>query len=88
MPMNEASKFITICEVLREINDLVQEDTELNKNIRSKLSTAEKMAKRMSRKLVEYNQEVFKNWWDENPDYKADLERRLSTFYIIDETEK
>jgi len=43
------------------------------------------MAKRMSGKLVEYNQEVFKDWWERNPDYARDMARRLSERYIVEE---
>lgn len=83
MTMRGSSKHYTICEVLREINDLHQEDTEHDKMIRNKLSLAEKMAKRMSKKLLEYNKEVYKDWWERNPDYEEDINRRLSNTYCV-----
>jgi hypothetical protein len=46
------------------------------------LVEAEGMAKRMSTALAEYNQKWDAGWWEKNPDYKADLERRLSTRYV------
>jgi len=52
---NPMSKFRTVCEVLREINDLCQKDSKQDKVIRKKLAEAEKMAKSMALKLEWYN---------------------------------
>lgn len=82
MTMRGSNKERTICEVLREINDLCQADIEENQIIRSKLYEAERMAKKMAKKLLEYNQEIFKDWWDNNPDVKQKLEKRLNENYI------
>lgn len=73
----------TLCEVLREINDLHQGDSETDKIIRNKLVLAEKMAKKMSRKLLEYNKSVFKDWWDNNPDHEEKILRRLNKSYLV-----
>jgi len=62
----------TICEVLREIWDIHPDE-----KTRTLLQEAEDMAKRMALKLLQYNKEVFRDWWEENPDYEADLNRRL-----------
>lgn len=71
----------TICEVLRKINDELQ-GTAKHKKVLPLLIEAEGMAKRMSKKLVEYNKGVFKGWWADNPEYEADVRRRLDEHYI------
>lgn len=80
--MNFASHSRTICEVLREINDLHQGDSEHDRITRAKLFEAQKMAKRMSNKLIDYNKEVFAEWWEENPDYEEDLRKRVDSGYL------
>jgi hypothetical protein len=84
MSMRNASHERTICEVLREINDLHQSDSTHDKVIRQKLSEAEKMAKRMSLKLLEYNKEVYKDWWASNPEYEKRLRARLEEGYKVE----
>ena len=87
MTMRAAYPRRTICEVLREINDLVQEDDDVHKIIRRKLALCELMAKKMQRKLVEYSGKEHNDWWKENPDRKKDLEKRMSEKYITEEPE-
>ncbi len=76
--MRMASNRRTICEVLREANDLSQD----RPDVRKLLAEAQDMAKRMSRKLLEYNKEVFTDWWADNPDYEADVLRRIDENYL------
>jgi len=83
MSLRGAANVRTICEVLREINDLHQGISLQDKLIRKKLFEAENMAKRMSEKLVEYNKKVYAGWWKKNQDYASDLKRRLNIKYII-----
>ena len=71
----------TLCEVLREINDATQ-GSALHPVVLPKLREAEKMAKKMAGKLVEYNKDIFSDWWAKNPDYEADIQKRLSQTYI------
>lgn len=78
--MRESHDYRTICEVLREINDLAQH----NLTIRKLLVEAQDMAKRMSRKMAEYNKSWDRDWWDRNPDKAADIERRLSKDYLCE----
>jgi hypothetical protein len=85
MSMRDASNARTVCEVLREINDLVQGRNSNDKAIRKLLSEAETMAKKMSYKLLEYNQEVFKDYWQENPDKEKDLKIRMNKHYLTGE---
>jgi len=82
MSIRGASKQRTICEVLREINDLHQGGSAVDKEVRRLLAEAEDMGKRMSKKLKEYNKEVYRGWWDKNPDYEKDLDRRMNEKYI------
>lgn len=83
MTMRGAANQITICEVLREINDLHQENSEHDNIIRQKLFVAETMAKKMSNKLLQYNKRVFAGWWKRNKNYEKTLRKRLNKRYII-----
>jgi len=83
--MKHACASRTICEVFREIADLHQDrHAKHDKVVRKKLSECESMAKRMSRKLKEYNKHYDADWWEKNPDYEKDLDRRLNTNYIAE----
>lgn len=46
--------------------------------LKEKLKEIHNMCKRMTHKLYEYNKEFDKDWWEDNPDYEADLKRRLN----------
>jgi len=78
---NPMSKFRTVCEVLREINDLVQKDSKRDKVIRKKLAEAEKMAKRMSLKLEWYNKNFIQEEFEKNEDAEKDYKRRKKKDY-------
>lgn len=90
---NDASMRRTICEVIREINDLHQgigvhpAETSSSKlhdeQVRALCREAQDMGKRMARKLLEYNKAVFRDWWAANPDFEADLRRRMDKDYLI-----
>jgi hypothetical protein len=71
----------TLCEVLREIND-ISKGNELHDKIFSKLQECETMAKKMSRKLRQYSREWDKDWWEKNSDYEADVIKRENETYI------
>jgi len=73
----------TVCEVLRDINDLHQEQTEHDKKVRVMLMDAEDMCKRMSEQLYKYNKKIFAGWWKRNPDFEKKLKNRLSERYCI-----
>ena len=62
MSMNNVSGWRGPCEVLREINDLVQYDKELNRTIRTKLAEAEALAKEMSIELVKFIPDYHLRW--------------------------
>lgn len=81
MSLKFSSEKITICENLRRINDILQ-GKDVHKDILPILKECETMAKKMARKLYEYNKEFDKDWWEANPDYVKNLERRLNENYI------
>lgn len=72
----------TLCEVLREINDLLQ-GNKIHKQILPKLIECEDMAKRMSRKLRKYSREWDKDWWEKNKDFDEDIIRRENIRYVV-----
>jgi hypothetical protein len=82
-PMKDTSKFRTVCEVLREINDMHQIDNEHDKTVRIKLIEVQSMAKKMSYELFKYSKKRFKNWWKKNYDYEKDVRERLSKDYLV-----
>jgi uncharacterized protein YcaQ len=81
--MKATNPKLTLCEVLRTINDKHQTNSEHDKEIRKLLCTAENMGKRMARKLTEYNKNYDKDWWEANPDYEKSLKQRMDTKYCI-----
>jgi hypothetical protein len=84
MSLRGASGKRTICEVLREVNDLHQGVSKHDAAVRKLLAEAEGMAKKMSAKLMQYNKKIFKDWWDDNPDYEKDMAARLGEYYKVD----
>jgi hypothetical protein len=80
--MRDAAHSRTVCEVLREINDIHQGDTQIDISTRAMLREAVDMAKRMDRRLKEYNQEWDKDWWENNPNVNDDIERRMAVDYL------
>ena len=83
--MNSANQKRSICEVLRECNDLCQGDSINDELLRIKLAEAERMAKRMFERMVEMGTQLgIKAWieWEQNnPDWNEDKERRESRGY-------
>jgi hypothetical protein len=53
--LRDSGKSRYICEVLREINDLVQGDNVKEEKIRNLVAEAFDMSKRIINKLLEYN---------------------------------
>lgn len=85
MSLRRATKIRTLCEVLREINDLHQGETKHDRKVRKRLVEIERMAKKMSYKLLEYNKEYDKEWWEtiEGKEREKRLRKRLSKSYLI-----
>ena len=85
MAMRHASPDLTICEVIRKINDNAQGDSKTDKAIRANCRMAGYMAKKMAAKLIEYKKQTggkaWIDWEYKNPTVEADLKRRLKEDY-------
>ena len=82
MSMRAHNNRLTICEVLRQINDRLQGG--VFSDIRDMLALAEQMAKKMSKKLQEYNENEDPNWWVEHNTVRENLIRELNEYLIGD----
>lgn len=82
----EADKHRTICEVIHEAYDGVQqiEDVDLKQKLEENLEEAYYYAKKMNAKLFAYNKNWDKDMWDENIDYKEDLRKRKKLYEKTD----
>ena len=81
MSFNTAFRKRTICEVLREMNDIVFADVypdELDiQGLERRIEEAMDMAKRMNKKLIGYKRDWDKDMdWKPNLDQEEDLKRR------------
>jgi hypothetical protein len=85
MGMKHAAPDLTICEVIRKINDQAQGGSKRDKDIRKHCRMAELMAKKMASKLIEYKKaqggEGWIQWELKNPTVEEDLKRRLKEDY-------
>lgn len=80
--MRNSSKMITTCEVLRELNDMFQEDSEFHIEVRQKLLKAQLLAIKMRNKLKEFDKKVFNNFWDEeNINVDEKIQKRINPEY-------
>lgn len=63
---DKSQKFRTICEVHREIYDLIYElpDSERKNQIEEKVEEAFLMAKKMNAKLRQYKNNYDDGWWE------------------------
>jgi hypothetical protein len=74
------NEFRTICEVHREIYDLIEgnKNTKSKEKIISLLEEVYKMGKKMNNKLIQYKFGWDKDFWDKNKNYEEKLDRRKS----------
>jgi len=81
--MRTASRFMTPCEALRQINDLCQGDDEKDKLIRELLSDFEILAKRLAREVNRRpGPEISDAWWEENKlDWRELAKMRMKELY-------
>jgi len=86
MSMKDVANKRTVCEVLREINDMHQGTGDKDIYTRALLLEAESMAKKMSHKLYRYSKKWDKGWWKKNREYEARLLRRLGQSYLTGES--
>ena len=80
MSMWRTSVYRSPCEVLREINDLFQGDTEMDKRVRKLLADAESKAKDMSMHLTVHEKNYSKKW-EVNKDSNRDVVFRTRSEY-------
>ena len=85
MSMWRTNPYRSPCEVLREINDLFQDDTAKDKYVRKLLAECEVMSKDMSIHLTKYEPNYHKKW-KSNVNANADIkfrERKEYKFHKI-----
>jgi len=91
MGMKKVSNRRTICEVLREINDIHQGDADVDIITRKKLAIAEKMAKKICLRLLIHKKEdgspEWIEWLEANPDKESDMVSRLMGDYKYEDIE-
>lgn len=82
MSMIKSNYMRSPCELIREINDLVQGDSEEHKRIRKLLAHTEKMTKEMSIEISKYRPDYhLVIWKQKNQDLAEDDKRRTSKNY-------
>lgn len=79
MTMQSASRWRTVCEIFRKINDAVQSDTPKDAEIRKLCDEGMRKAKVLAKHLSKYENTT--NWWEPNVTYKKDIERRFKEGY-------
>jgi hypothetical protein len=84
MSMRDHNHMLTICEVLRCINDRVQSNDPNSVMIRDMLALAERMGKSMMEKLHSYSELADPVWWEKNPEYGKQLTRTVREYRIGD----
>jgi hypothetical protein len=73
---------LTLCEVIRTVNDRFQGDDETSGEIRDLLCLGLFMAKRMAKKLREYNEKWDADWVWSNPRYWDIIIRKENTYKV------
>ena len=82
MSMKMNNKRLTVCEVLRMVNDLHQDSRNRHDvEVQRLLAVAEAMAKKMSHKLLAYNMEWEKEFYRDNPKHAGNVRRALGKKY-------
>ena len=71
----------TPCEVLREINDLCQSDSEKDKAIRQKLWECQRMIKMLGLKVELLEPQNWDCWWQPLEKYLQRIEKRIKANY-------
>jgi len=79
MSMTFNNKKLTICEVLRQINDRVQGDA--FSDVRDMIALAEQMAKKIVSKLREYNEKDNPELWFDK-ETRDSFDRDMETYLI------
>ena len=81
--MRTASRFLTPCEALRQINDLCQSNSKKDKEIRYLLAKFEKMAKKLAREVNKRpGEKINDSWWEKiEIDFDNIVSWRISETY-------
>ena len=74
--MRSAGKRITPCEIIRLINDLCQDDTEKDLEIRKMCHKLERMMKAMS-KVAHQKDPLYYRIYGKNPNEERDFRKRI-----------
>jgi len=85
MTMRYASPYRTACEMFRYINDLCQDDTKKDNEIRKLAAEGLHKAKRLAKELHDANpamSEETKNWYEKNEGRSKLLDKRLDDSYL------
>lgn len=82
MSMRDKNDVLTICEVLRQINDRLQD--EKYRDIHDMLALAERMGKRMAAALRDYNEKLDPAFWMNNPTKKIEFDRSMDNYICGD----
>lgn len=83
MTMKTASRYMTPCEVLRQINDLCQDDNEKDRRIRGLLSKFEILAKKLACEVNKRPGPIISDaWWEKNTlDWRELGKMRMDSLY-------
>jgi len=79
--MREINIFYSPCEVIRDINDLCQSDSEKDKEIRKLLWLLMKQSKKLSTDLQKYEPKHSLQWDKQTGDWQEKLKNRISEGY-------
>ena len=77
--MTYTNRLRTVCEVIRELNDVINTekiDNKTKNRLTEKTQEIYGMVKRMNKKLVEYKEGYDKGWYKVNENYENSLKKR------------
>ena len=80
MPLDKIASHRTVCEVLREVNDLYQGPCETAELVRYHLAEAERRCKWLSKALRLKNKAAQAEFWEKNKDLEAKIIRDERTY--------
>ena len=84
MAMREANIIMSPCEVIRYINDEIQDDTAKDIRIRRLLYKLLKMNKAMSDEIDKFNSRYSLIWQEQNKEYDERFKKRITKGYKVD----
>jgi len=84
MGMRSANIYLSPCEIIREINDLCQSDSDKDLQIRKRCHKLERMNKAMSDKVHEIDPKYSHSWPERNDNEADDWKLRIDRNYKVD----